>query len=573
MERQSKQHHEHNFDNAQFSLRVLHNLSSRVRRRMGVVAILGQIGLVGTSISVVAPKTAAASVASAAGRPGVSSPTNFGGGGYNAEMSQFALDSSDTQLAVDMSANSTYSPNMYGVDDEDDFEEICDQAIKLSGEGDLRGAVQCWERADRINSRRLNCVELATWTWNASKLGKFKEAVNIAERNLLENPHLYQLVLLAQCYAEARDLVSARAIMSSGLKREDLPSNADADREYDKFLKANAISYWRIDVPLDAKNYTKGFNIKEDLKNGGGYETLIPSDTPYQQCRVLLSNVRSKTQIVDTAGNIRWRLVPEEIEKPVIVTFFFKTTPLFFDLRRAQSECFNVPAKYQCYTKTTENIKPDGPFAKKVQAAIAIGEFTKKAGIPVDPGTVYGKLYNLWLWSNTITYGRKWGSGSEDVIEHMSHVCDGQSYAACAVARGLGFAARPVGGFSNFLENQQYLGHNWYEIYLPGVVKGLDWIPFQSGGGVPMGQAYWNCIRFFAEPIDESSWSSVLNLRTPKDGKPWVSHAYLGQFCGFFNAQGERRVVGLGRCWEDEAFDDKLASLGIKGAQTATEMP
>lgn len=442
-----------------------------------------------------------------------------------------------------------------------DYRQLLRLANQYSDQAEWAKAADCFRSARRCAPQPLSKFDLVRWSFAARKAGLFDEAIAVAQWNFDHNRELFQLAELGWCYADAHRPQEARTIISRELRNGQIPTTRDSEVQLRALQQQIAVNLWRYPVQMLVSRYPYP-DIRENILREHRYDILIPVDTASQQCRVSLSNVLRRTTSVDNVGNVRWSLVPEDWTKPVTVTFYFRTCPLSFDLTNVGNECFSVPTNYKCYTTKTDRLDPDGPNATRVAAEVASGRFAVEAGMHVDPTTTYGKLLNLWLWSKKIAFAPVPATGSEETIAVMTNTCKGQAYAASAVARHLGFAARPVGGFSNIGPDQQPLGHTWYEIYLPGVIPGWDWVPFQTD--VRMGDIYWNCVRYFVEATgDLSTWTPLVNYRD-EGGRPIVRENYINTVFGVFCDDPTSRVAWIDRSFDDLSLDDYLRGRGIE---------
>jgi hypothetical protein len=217
----------------------------------------------------------------------------------------------------------------------------------------------------------------------------------------------------------------------------------------------------------------------------------VPFDTYYQTCQLASTeNATVERVIVDSVGNRCLVFRPKNPAEPVEFVVKGRMKPIDLDVRQVDSVPYTYPPEYECYRGITKY----GRSYNDYPDFVIIDPTTKLAG-------EYAELLRGRTRSETLANVSRWTffhkmplgpapalGGSEAEFEGYDGACGGMTDAVCAILRRLGFAARPVSGYScwttakgPFGPGEGPLGHAQPEYWEPAF---NTWILFCGGSRI-----------------------------------------------------------------------------------------
>ncbi len=387
--------------------------------------------------------------------------------------------------------------------------------------------------------------------WAKQQLCRYADAVPYAEEAQRLFPCGMDVIDLCQAYRLAGRFAQARAVLREFRKTDRYQWEAKQQPQWTARLRGIheevATKVVAFSKTFDERRFNPDFG--HHYREAGFWDIPVPVESPYLQCRVFLTNARSYREVVDTAGARRYRVVPQDIDKPVVARMVVKETRAFIDLDEATTP-YSVPEQYRPYLGTTTDIDPTTPLAAFIAAPLrgrTIRETIENVNtwvtlniadpLPVDPKDK-PQVPTDWVPDGAGEWHHYDWNHSEVALRTHRTACAGHATATCALLRALGLAARWGGG----------LNHAWPEVWVPP----FGWVPLQNW--VPVGWTDWNCIRMVLEPLDDSSYFPLLPC-FPSD----INTHYMGNVNGFFvggTDAGDYRVIG--KSLDDISIDDAI---------------
>lgn len=373
------------------------------------------------------------------------------------------------------------------------FDRLISDAFQAQRDGRWADMERCLLQAAELRLRPLNEWQLRGLSWVLRVQKRPQEALPVAEYNHKTNCCSASLQELVATYIDLDRYADARNAISAWIRAGRPGDAAEARQGLDVQVGRVGIIYQCAMIRLDLKEQPK--DVRDWVRQLGGWDLLIPVDTDWAKVAVYVTNLRSHT-IHSDAGENRWlRIVPVDLEQPVMVSLVTKHITTIVDLDVVDTEPYVVPERYRQYLGRT------GPFEEEGQGIDPTTPLARTIAASLKGKTTVETVRNTWQWwTDCIEYGDADDSGndSERALRTRTAVCHGMAQAACALLRANGLATRLIRG----------RWHTWAEVWLPKV----GWLPFQND--VRLGQVGggWNALHAAAEPFD---W--------PKDGRHSLS--------------------------------------------------
>jgi len=369
-------------------------------------------------------------------------------------------------------------------------------------------------------------------------LCRYQDAVPYAEHAMKLNPCARNAAMLCDAYRLAGHFDKARAFVKAycvtdrfHAELKQAPTDIQVLQDLYRDLSTVIV---RFDQEYDPHKFPS--DIVSWVRKAGYWDVPVVVESPWVKSHITLSNAKSYTEVFSTAGDRHWRIVPQDIEKPVVVHVAVKEVHEFLDLDRATIP-YVVPEKFRPYLNKTDSIDPTTPLALATAA-------------PLKGKTIKETIENVVTWVTlniadpTSGYPEDgpdikalegYPNSSEVALRSRMTACAGHTTVIAALLRANGLAARWGGGAF----------HAWPEVWIPP----YGWVPLQNW--VPVGFTDWYCVRMTLEGVDWSSHSPSMDYATTP-----CNLLYMGTYNGIFVNRSNWKLIAFSM--NDISFEDAL---------------
>jgi hypothetical protein len=311
--------------------------------------------------------------------------------------------------------------------------------------------------------------------------GRYREALVAAAEGWQRHRDGRSALNLAEAHYETGDAATARRWLATMLE---VPAPEKERRDLVESAEYRRMALLDVEIVATFRQANLEPPGRERFSRLGYYECYVPTEVPFQSCKVgSVAGGRSE-EVTDRAGN-RWLRLRPEGDGPVRVTMLATRKPMVFRPESLPMTRYTVPAEHQWLLKPAWGIDPTTETVARIVAKVKTPELMQTVRNVMAWWKAHVTHYDTVPKEDAERRNRQVGpvkASSDFPLRGGCTRCGGITEAMCAVFRGCGIAARWNLGLHH--PGSPAGWHTWPEIYLGAA----GWVP--ADDGLPFGELH-----------------------------------------------------------------------------------